>query len=47
MKKARFAENQIVAFLKEAESGINIGELCRNHGVAKSTFTLGAINLVA
>ena len=32
MKKKRFTEQQIIDFLKEAESGAPVKDLCRNHG---------------
>jgi putative transposase len=38
MKKTRFSETQIVNILKEAEAGIAVEELSRNHGFSKSTF---------
>lgn len=34
----RLTESQIVGILKEAESGIPVPEVCRNHGVGQSTF---------
>jgi putative transposase len=34
----RLTESQIVAILKEAESGIPLPELCRRHGIGQSTF---------
>lgn len=34
----RFTESQIVAFLKEAEAGVTVPELCRRHGIGQSTF---------
>ncbi|WP_239367138.1 transposase [Snodgrassella communis] len=36
MKK--MTEHQIVAILKEAESGIPVKELCRKYGMGNSTF---------
>jgi putative transposase len=37
MKKSRFTENQIIAILKEADSGIPITELTRKYGLGTST----------
>jgi putative transposase len=31
MKKARFTDSQIMAILKQADSGVTIPELCREH----------------
>ena len=38
MSKKRLTETQIVALLKEAESGIPVPELCRRHDLGQSTF---------
>jgi len=38
MKKAQFTDSQILAILKQAEGGVPIPELCREHGMAQSTF---------
>jgi putative transposase len=38
MKKKRFAVEQIVAILKQAELGIPITELIRQVGVSEQTF---------
>ena len=38
MKKKRFAPEQIVAILKQAELGIPIAELIRQVGVSEQTF---------
>ena len=40
MKKSRFTESQIVAVLKEGESGMPVAELCRKHGVSSATYYL-------
>ena len=34
----RMTESQIVAILKEADLGVPVKELCRQHGIASSTF---------
>ena len=36
--KKRFTEEQIVGFLKEAESGMPVKELCRKHGFSDASF---------
>ncbi len=38
MKRKRFTEGQIIAILKEAESGIGVANLVRKHGIAENTF---------
>jgi putative transposase len=38
MKRGRFSEEQIIAILKEAESGAKVTELCRRHGISDATF---------
>ena len=35
MKKTHFTDSQILAILKQAESGVPIPELCREHGMGK------------
>ncbi len=38
MKKAHFSDSQILAILKQAESGVPIPELCREYGMSNSSF---------
>ena len=38
MKKARFTETQIIGILKEADAGIPVKEICRNHGISDATY---------
>ena len=36
--KKRFSEEQIIGFLKEAEAGLPVKELCRKHGFSDASF---------
>ncbi len=38
MKKSKFTESQIVNILKEAEAGVSLEELSRQHGFSKASF---------
>lgn len=38
MKKSRYTEEQIIGFLKQAESGMPVVELCRKEGFSDATF---------
>jgi putative transposase len=38
MKAKRFTDEQIIAVLKEAESGAKAKDLCRKHGISEPTF---------
>jgi len=37
MKKKRFTEGQVVGFLREADAGIGVKELCRKHGFSEAS----------
>jgi putative transposase len=36
--KKRFTDEQIIGFLKEAEAGTSVKELCRKHGFSDAAF---------
>ena len=36
MRKSKFSETQIVAMLKDAESGVPVADLTRKHGVPRA-----------
>lgn len=38
MKKSRFTDSQILAILKQAESGVPVPDLCREHGMSSASF---------
>jgi putative transposase len=38
MKTSRFTEGQIVAVLRQAEGGVPVPELCREHAISSATF---------
>lgn len=38
MKKSRFTASQIMAVLKQAESGLPVPQLCRDHGMSSASF---------
>jgi len=38
--KKRFSEEQIIGFLKEADAGVPVKELCRRHGFSDASYYL-------
>jgi putative transposase len=38
MKKSRYSDSQILSILKQAENGVPVVELCREHGMSSATF---------
>ncbi len=38
MKMSRFSEPQILAVLRQAEGGVPVPELCREHGMSTASF---------
>lgn len=38
MKNGRYSDAQIMAVLKQAEGGVPVSELCREHGMSSASF---------
>jgi Transposase. len=38
MKTSRYSDSQILAIIKQNESGVPVPELCREHGMSSATF---------
>jgi putative transposase len=38
MKKSRFSDTQIMSVLRQAEGGMPVPELCREHSISAATF---------
>lgn len=38
--KKRFSETQIIGFLREADAGVAVQELCRRHGFSDASYYL-------
>ena len=38
MKNGRFSDTQIMGILKQAEGGVPVTELCREHGMSSASF---------
>ena len=38
MKKSRFADVQVISILRQAEGGMAVPELCREHMISSATF---------
>jgi putative transposase len=38
MKLSRYSEPQILAILRQAEGGVPVAELCREHGMSDASF---------
>ena len=38
--KKRFTEEQIIGFLREADKGVAVKELCRKHGFSEASYYL-------
>jgi len=44
--KKRFTEEQIIEFLREAEGGLPIKELCRRHGFSEVDESMSPVKLI-
>ena len=38
MKTSKFSETQIVAILRQQDSGVKVADICREHGISQATF---------
>ena len=38
MRKSRYTDSQILAILKQNESGVAVADLCREHGMSSAQF---------
>ena len=38
MKKSKYSDAQILGILKQAESGVPVADLCREHGMSSASF---------
>jgi putative transposase len=38
MKSSRFSEEQIIGILKQAEAGVKVRDLCRQHSISDYTY---------
>ena len=38
--KKRFSEGQVIGFLREADAGIPVKDLCRQHGFSEASYYL-------
>jgi putative transposase len=47
MKTSRYTEAQIIAILRQAEGGVPVAELCREHGMSNASFTNGGRSMAA
>ena len=38
MRQSKYSDSQLIAILKQSESGVPTPELCREHGMSSATF---------
>lgn len=36
--KKRYSEERIIGFLRDAEAGVAVKDLCRNHGLSEASY---------
>ena len=41
MKKSKYSDAQIMSILKQAENGVPVSDLCREHGMSSASFYKG------
>ena len=41
MKKSKYSDARIMRILKQAESGVPVADLCREHGMSSASFYPG------
>lgn len=46
MKQSKYSDARIMGILKQAENGVPVAELCREHGMSSAAFYLGVPSLV-
>lgn len=46
MKHSIYSDSQIMEILKQAESGMGVPDLCRQHGMSRATFYRWRENMV-
>ena len=38
MRKSRFTDEQVIGFIKQADAGMSVADLCRREGFSSATF---------
>jgi len=38
MRKSRYTDEQIIGFIRQADAGVNLADLCRKEGFSSATF---------